>query len=156
MKKYVTLVGKNYWETLNSLWAVIKQDRFEPEQVYLISEKANLKRAKILKRDIGRLLSNYDLDSEVQISLAKNHDGLDLETVIKDIIDGEDKIALDITGGRKYLVAGSLVNPYSKRFDHVFYFYSGDTGDTDKPYPTIPFDDITIKDFKISTQGGEY
>ncbi|MGM0405290.1 MAG: hypothetical protein ACQEQM_04025 [Thermoplasmatota archaeon] len=155
MRKYITLVGKNYWESLNSLWAVIKENKFEPEEVWLVSEKENLRRAKVLKRDFKKLLSNYGFDGETNISLIEDHDGINLGETLQELIEDDDKIALDITGGRKYLVAGSLVNPHSYKFDHVFYVYTGDIDDTDKPLPTIRLHDVTVKDFKAKGNGGE-
>ncbi len=154
MRKYITLVGKNYWETLNSLWAVIKEGRFEPEEVWLVSEKENLRRAKVLKRDFEKLLSNYGYDNQTNISLVEDHDGLNLGDTLRDLIEKDDVVALDITGGRKYLVAGSLVNPHSKDFDHVFYVYTGDSRESDKPLPTIRFNEINIKDFKTDKNRG--
>ncbi|MFW6197192.1 MAG: hypothetical protein ACOC5D_07665 [Thermoplasmatota archaeon] len=156
MNKYITLVGKEYWETLNSIWAVIKEGEFEAKEVHIISEKENLKRAKVLKRDIKKLLSKYDLDTEVQISLVEDHDGLNLSDTIKEITDDQDNTAIDITGGRKYLVAGSLVNAYSIGYDHVFYLDVKKIEDISKPYPTIPGDEISIIDFMKTNERGAH
>jgi len=153
MKKYITLVGKDYWKTLNSIWAVVKEDRFLPDELFLISEKENLRRAKILKKDIDSVLSNYGLDTDIDISLIDDGDEIDVGTEIQNLIKDGDEVALDITGGRKYLVAGSLVNPYVDRFDHVFYLYVNGLEDHSRPYPTIPAHEVKIKDF-IDLQDG--
>mgnify|MGYP006290133085 CR=1 FL=1 len=149
MRKYITLVGRNYWTTLNSLWAVIKEDKFTPDEVYILTEKSFKERAETLKEDVENLLKNYDIDAEVFIEINEDadlyHAGEEVQKIIGD--GNENEVALDITGGRKTMVAGSLVNPRSKSLKHVFYLYSDEAVDTDKPYPAIDSDRMLIKDF---------
>ena len=149
MRKYITLVGNNYWSTLNSFWAVIKNDRFHPDKIFLLTEKSFIERAKTLKIDIENLLEHYNQDGDVVIEVNEDadlyHAGEEIQKIIND--GEENEAALDITGGRKTMVAGSLVNPGAKQLKHVFYLYLDDIKEVSKPYPAIDPDKMMIKDF---------
>lgn len=148
MHKYITMVGRSYWATLNSLWAVLKKDLFSPEKVILLCEEGREKRANVLRKDIETLLEGYDLDSTVDIRLMDNADFYHAgEEVLELVDDREDSVALDITGGRKSLVAGALVNPGAHKLKHVFYLYLDEIRDAERPYPSIDSDRMMMKDF---------
>ena len=148
MQKYITMVGRSYWATLNSLWAVLKEEKFSPEKVILLCEEDRKDRAKILKEDISKLLGGYELEPSVDIRLMDNADFYHAGEEVLEVVDGdEDSVALDITGGRKALVAGALVNPGAHRLKHVFYLYLDEIRDADRPYPSIDYDRMMIKDF---------
>ncbi|MFW6040882.1 MAG: hypothetical protein ACOC85_03500 [Thermoplasmatota archaeon] len=149
MRKYITLVGRSYWSTLNSLWAVLKNREFIPDEVFLITDKSFKENAEILKKDIKILLTNYDIDAQVFIEMNEDVDLYHTGQRIQDIIEKEDEneVALDITGGRKTAVAGALVNPGSKYLKHVFYLYLDKIEGASRPYPSIELDRMKIRDF---------
>lgn len=148
MQKYITMVGRSYWATLNSLWAVLKEEKFEPGKVILLCEENLKDRAEILKKDITNLLNGYDFETSVEIRQLENADFYHAGEEVLEVVDGEeDSVALDITGGRKALVAGALVNPGARRLKHVFYLYLDEIKDADRPYPSIDYDRMMIKDF---------
>lgn len=148
MHKYITMVGRSYWATLNSIWAVIKNDMYEPENVILLSEENFKERAESLKDDIEILLEGYGFEPSVEIKRMENADFYHAGEEVLELVDGgEDSVALDITGGRKSLVAGALVNPGAHKLKHVFYLYLDEIKDADRPYPSIDSDRMMIKDF---------
>ncbi len=158
MRKYITLVGRDYWLTLNSLWAVLKEERFRPDQVYLLAEEGLKKRSNTLKKDIDHLLKAYGLNPRIEERITQDadfyHAGKEVQKVI-DESDENDILALDITGGRKALVAGSLVNPSAKDFKHVFYLYIDFLDGAKKPYPAIHTEKMMLRDFVQEHQEGE-
>ena len=148
MHKYITMVGRSYWATLNSLWAVLKKGLYEPENVILLSEENFKERTESLKDDIEILLEGYGFEPSVEIKLMDNADFYHAGEEVLELVDGrEDSVALDITGGRKSLVAGALVNPGAHKLKHVFYLYLDEIKDADRPYPSIDSDRMMIKDF---------
>ena len=61
------------------------------------------------------------------------------------------KVAIDITPGRKALVAGALIPLASISVDHVFYLQITSTDDAAKPYMMIPLASQQLRDFRSTT-----
>jgi hypothetical protein len=61
------------------------------------------------------------------------------------------KVAIDITPGRKALVAGALIPLASIAVDHVFYLQITSTDDAAKPYMMIPLSSQKLRDFRTTT-----
>lgn len=153
MRVYVTMVGRSYWATLNSFWAVLKEDLFQPEKVFLIYENGLDERANTLKDDILTLLSSYGMDSSVETVQIERADFKSAGKKVEEIIEDNGETALDITAGRKALVAGSLVTPSVDNLEHVFYLYLDDLKNADRPYPSIESHRMEIKDFRSDFRG---
>ncbi|MGM0510770.1 MAG: hypothetical protein ACQESD_06550 [Thermoplasmatota archaeon] len=156
MRKYISLVGRDYWPPLNSLWSVLKEGAFQPEELMLLTEERYEKRAQRLSEDMGTLLKNYGITLDIDIKTVKDGDFKGAGEEVKRAMNGydEDTFTLDISGGRKPLVAGALINQGQDNLEHVFYLYTADPEKARKPYPEIKGQHLKLMDFK-SLNGGE-
>ncbi len=156
MRKYISLIGRDYWPPLNSLWAVLKEDAFQPEKIMLLTEESYAERAERLSEDMNTLLKNYGITLDIEIRTVKNGDFKGAGEEVKEAMNGSDKdtFTLDISGGRKPLVAGALVNQGQDNLEHVFYLYTADPEKARKPYPEIKGQYLKLMDFR-SLNGGE-
>ncbi|MFW6194768.1 MAG: hypothetical protein ACOC5L_04540, partial [Halobacteriota archaeon] len=66
-------------------------------------------------------------------------------SLIKELKQEGYTVAVDITPGRKALVAGALLPAEKLRVDHVFYLAVKDLGS--KPYKMKPLKDQVLRDF---------
>jgi len=156
MRKYISLVGRDYWPPLNSLWAVLKDGAFQPEELMLLTEQSYKKRAERLSEDMSTLLKNYGINIDIDIQIVSDGDFKGAGEEVRKAMNGsdEDTFTLDISGGRKPLVAGALVNQGQDNLEHVFYLYTSDPDKAKKPYPEIKGQHLKLMDFR-SLNGGE-
>ena len=73
--------------------------------------------------------------------------GKKISALVKGLKARGGKVALDITPGRKALVAGALLSTADIQLDHVFYLLIDTLRDAAKPYPMIPFHLQHLNDF---------
>jgi len=145
MGKYIALVGKEFPNAVNSLWAVLRQERFEPEELYIVFEEESGK-TESLKDDLEQVLKNYDLDCSVESYI------LDEMKDVRQMIDGhtddeKNTVALDISAASKLRTAEVLIDKGCDLFDHIFYLeISG--SERSFPLPTIEKNKLNLKDLR--------
>jgi hypothetical protein len=71
--------------------------------------------------------------------------------LIKDRKNAGDVVAVDITPGKKTLVAGTLLPINLSLVDHVFYLSVKET--IPRPYTMIPYQIQQLNDFKEQAEG---
>ncbi|MFP4141733.1 MAG: hypothetical protein ACLFT7_00120 [Thermoplasmata archaeon] len=145
MDMYITLVGDEYPKAINSLWAVLKQEKFVPDELFLVIEEEKDLIEK-LEKDLKQLLENYDINTSVEFIVFSEIGD------IRQIIEGpqEDekgKIALDISSASKLIMAKVLIDKDYHIFDHVFYLEVDDK-DRRNPLPTIEQNKVRLRDLK--------
>lgn len=146
MDKYISLIGDEHRTALNSIWAVLRQERFEPEEVFLVldEEKEFLDE---LKGDIQRLLKNYDLDCSIESTIFSEVQ--DVRRLIEQPEDSQDSLAaLDISSASKLTTAKVLIDEGCEMFDSVFYLAVDNDGEQMRPLPTIEPDKVRLQDLK--------
>lgn len=149
MHRYISL-SDSYWKTLNSLWAVLKESEFRPEEVVLITEKKSIKKAEEIAEDMKVLMNSYDLPQEVRVEKMGDSDYDRVSKTVAQLIDenlkNDDENALDITGGKKMMVAATLFTQDPGKLDHIFFLDFEEDEDLEMPYPNIPVESIELKD----------
>ncbi|MFX0101918.1 MAG: hypothetical protein ACFFCS_20300 [Candidatus Hodarchaeota archaeon] len=162
MKAYVTTLGRSAWGMVNSYHAMLKSEDFQPDVVHIVTEDVY---EHLLGKGVEALKiisENFGFKPEFSTMVVKQADfveaGTKVNGLIKDLKKGGYQIAVDITAGRKSLVAGTLI-PLSKMdVDHVFYLAISTIKDVNKPYPMIPRTMQSLKDFikqKEEARGSE-
>ncbi len=146
MVKYIVLAGDETRNTINGFWAVVKQSSFTLESVYLLGEEKNIEE---VEGDISTILEHYDVDLEPTALVSEGTPGEKL----RDVLDGEEKVALDISGASKSFAAELLVHPVSEHFDHVYCLRSPGEEEMEKPYPVLNRKDTILKDLKGGEKG---
>ncbi|WP_094228148.1 hypothetical protein [Methanolobus psychrotolerans] len=161
-KVYITMLGRSVWAVLNSYHAVLREKEFFPDEIVLFAEgKASEKLLKEIDATVRGLaiLSEefhispaikYEVISESECEISFDADFVKMVQHILGLIkkrkkDG-DVIAIDITPGKKTLVAGTLLPINLSDVDHIFYLSIKET--VPRPYMMIPYQIQQLNDFK--------
>ncbi len=145
MGKYIALVGEDHRSAVNSLWAVLREGIFEPEELYIILDAQNGSSEQI-KNDVKELLKNHDLNCSIEMNTFSEIND------VRRMIDGSSEnnsapIALDISAASKLTTAEVLMGKGCDLFDHIFYL-EVQSEDRDLPLPTIEQNKIRLNDLR--------
>ncbi|UCE73774.1 MAG: hypothetical protein JSV56_12225 [Methanomassiliicoccales archaeon] len=142
MKVYITLTGLSDWAVFNSLWAAIRLRNYIPDKIYIFTIKKRRKQAELAKRRFRVLLGEYGKRSQIDIVEVKEADFVASGKRINEIVKKEknlgNTIAIEITPGRKAMVAGALASGIQGRADFVFYLYLENIDYADNLFLRIP------------------
>ena len=150
-KAYIALLGRSTWGLLNTYYAVLNEKEYHPDIIHIFTEeryKGDLKKARasmeILSSEHG---FTPDIHEIIVPSSAFIETGKRISTIVKDLKSSDYEIAIDITSGRKALVAGTLLSIANKEIDHVYYLSIDSLEDASKPYMMIPLAIQHLRDF---------
>ncbi|MEF8835138.1 MAG: hypothetical protein V5A76_03190 [Candidatus Thermoplasmatota archaeon] len=150
MNNYIHLIDGEPRTALNSLWAVLKYERYEPDELLLISIEGK-KGLEGLVEDFEGLLENYEIDCSVESRSIEEID--QLGEMVSRFLAGEDgQAVLDISAASKYMTAKVLMDSRSDLFDHVFYLQVEGMDEKEKPLPTIEKSKVGLEDLKADSK----
>lgn len=139
----ITITGISKWAVINGLWATMRHRRYVPDKVYLVNRIGNEAVGQELVSSIDTLIRSHGKEPEIVQVKVDEKDFVKIGRKISRLIETEkaegNEVALDITPGRKAVVASALIAARENDIDHVFYLYIEDAFMADKPYPMIPF-----------------
>jgi hypothetical protein len=142
MKVYITMVGLSDWAIFNSLWAAIRIRNYLPDKIYIFSIKKRRAQADLARKRFGILLKEYKKKAKIEIVEVAEADFIASGKRINEVVKKEKAqgniIAIEVTPGRKAMVAGALVPGIQGRADHVFYLYLEDFDYADEIFMRIP------------------
>ncbi|GEM_PF-2583439 len=150
MTSHLVLAGDEPWDTMNGVWALIKDNDDSPDFIYILAEEKDY--IDDVKDDIRIMIGQYGLETEIETDVVKG--GEPLVEKINNIVDSEkEEIVLDITGGTKYLSAQILIHSHIDWFDHIYCLFYLEQEHMRKPYPLIENSRIVLKDLKKDPEG---
>ena len=148
---YITMTGRSVWALLNAYYAVLRETTYRPTQIIILSETEHAGQIPVVKKGLAILSEGYGIAPKVDVEQVQTGDfieaGKKISARIRAGIQQKSKIAIDITPGRKALVAGALIPLANLSVDHVFYLQIASTDDAVKPYMMIPRASQELKDF---------
>jgi hypothetical protein len=149
MKAYLTLLGRSTWALINSYYAVVEEMGYHPDKVMIYSESS--KDTPSIAEAIRSISSEYGFTPNVEVRVVQEGDfiasGNMISTDLRRFKDEGYETALDITPGRKPLVAGAVLSASKLNIDHIYYLMIDSTDDADKPYLLIPRKRQILTDF---------
>ncbi|AIG97411.1 hypothetical protein AFULGI_00006100 [Archaeoglobus fulgidus DSM 8774] len=150
-KAYITILGRSTWALVNTYYAVLAEKAYYPDLIYIFAEDIYSDQLDKVIRGIEVLSEEFDFKPEIRQEIVREADfieaGFKITSLIKDLKQNGYKVAIDITPGRKALVAGALI-PISKiGVDHVFYLAIKTLDNASKPYKMIPLSIQELRDF---------
>jgi len=152
---YITMTGRSVWALLNAYYAVLRETAFRPTQIIILSETEHAGQIPVVKKGLKILSDGYGIAPTVDVEQVQTGDFIEAgKTISARIKAGKERgsgVAIDITPGRKALVAGALIPIASLSVDHVFYLQITTTDDAAKPYMMIPLASQQLKDFRATT-----
>ena len=152
---YITMTGRSVWALLNAYYAVLRESAYRPTQIIILSEAEHAGQIPVVKKGLAILSDGYGIAPHVDVEQVQTGDfieaGRKISARIKAGKEKGSKVAIDITPGRKALVAGALIPLANISVDHVFYLQITSTDDAAKPYMMIPLATQQLKDFCVSS-----
>jgi hypothetical protein len=149
MKVYISILGRSVWALLNTYYAVLFEKAYYPDSVYIYTEGIYSKELEKAVEGIKILSEEFGFSPKIDSHIVKEADFLNAGREISELI-GKLKaegysIAIDITPGRKALVAAALIPAVKHKMAHVFYLAVKRL--ESKPYMMIPLSIQQLKDF---------
>jgi len=161
-KLYITMLGRSVWAVINTYYSVLREKQYFPDEILLFVEgkddpalkeklKKTLEGLKILSDSYGiEPEIHYELISECVCDVESDDDfvkaAIRISNLIKKRKAAGDTIAVDITPGKKTLVAGTLLPIKLNDLDYLFYLSAEEL--MARPYMMIPYQIQQINDFK--------
>lgn len=127
MNIYITMTGLSNWAIFNSLWAAVRLRHYIPDKIYIFTIRKRREQADLARRRFEVLLKEYGRKAKIELIEVAEADfvgsGKRINEVIKKEKSQGNTIAIEVTPGRKAMVAGALVPSIQGKADHVFYLY---------------------------------
>jgi len=151
MKVYITFLGRSIWAVINSFYAVLKEKKFQPDLIYLIIEDLFEEKVDKVIDGLKILSEEFSFTTEIKEIFVQEAEffeaGMQINALIQDLTTNNHTIAVDLTPGRKSLVAAVLI-PLSKIYvEHIFYLAIKTIKGVNFPYEMIPKHFQSLKDF---------
>ena len=149
------MTGRSIWALLNAYYAVLRETKFRPTHIIILSETEHAGQIPIVKKGLAILSEGFGIAPHVDVEQISTGDFIDagrkISSRIRMVKEQGSKVAIDITPGRKALVAGALIPLASIAVDHVFYLQITTTDDAAKPYMMIPLSSQHLRDFRATS-----
>lgn len=149
---YIILLGRYPWAIINAYYAVLKNKRFSPDIVYVFIEQGFLENVDEIISGLKILSEEFGLSIRIEKRVFDNAKfksiGEEIFAIVSDFKKQGYTIALDITPGRKSLVAAALIALWKIHVDHIFYLAVDEIEDIPymmKPLPIMKLRDLVEK-----------
>jgi len=148
----MSLLGRSAWALLNTYYAVSHEVGYHPDTVYIAVEAPFLEISGTVSEGVRAISEHFGFSPAIECVQVDQADIVDVFSKIYTIMitkkqEGA-RVAIDITPGRKAVVAGTLLPIKLDDIDHVFYLEISTTKDVAKPYQMIPRQYHILHDFK--------
>jgi hypothetical protein len=149
---YITLLGRSVWALVNAYYAVLREKRLRPERVYIVTEDVYSGSASVAAEALRIISDGYGCAPEIVVQTVPEADfvgaGRKIRSLAGDVIGEGHHVAIDITSGRKVMVAGALLALSLARLDirHIYYLAMRGVDDIAQPYMMIPLQNQRIHD----------
>ncbi len=149
---YLSLLGRSVWALLNTYTAVVQERGYYPDTIFIVVEKPFHADTAQVTEGLRIISKQHDFSPEITSIMVDEADIVDVYKKVYALIQSHKKdgasVAIDITPGRKALVAGTLLPITLNDVDHVFYLAISTMDDVARPYWMIPHQVQTLYDFK--------
>jgi len=149
---YVTLLGRSPWALVNTYYKILSGGRWKDiERVYIFTEERYRKNLPKVVRAIKAISGAYNLNPTIETEVVPDYGFFVADKKFRELFSKLERegyrIGLDITSGRKALVAAAIVQ--ARNFPVNFIVYMGllDMDFPDRPYMMIPTHMQPIKNF---------
>lgn len=152
----MTMLGRSPWALLNAYYAVCREARYFPSEVAVVAEEPFHGQAGPVEEGIRAISGHFGFSPEVGCIPVARGDMVDAFRRVHGLVKGRKgegcEVAIDITPGRKAVVAALLLPITLRDVDHVFYLEIATTRDVAKPYQMIPRQYHRLHDFSAEAR----
>ncbi|KUG19885.1 hypothetical protein ASZ90_010387 [hydrocarbon metagenome] len=150
---YIALLGRSTWALVNTYYAVLREMGLRPARVYILAEEPYAGSAPVVREAVGILSDSYGFSPDIDLITVPEADftgaGNAIRSLAEDLTRDGFSVALDITSGRKAMVAGALITISRAHLDvsHIYYLAVKAENEIAKPYMMIPQKAQQVRDF---------
>ena len=147
---YVTLLGRSPWAVVNTYYKLLTMGK-RADRVYIFTEERYRRNLPKVVEAIKTISEAYNLNPTIETEVVPDYGFFVADKKFKELFAKLERegyrMGLDITSGRKALVAAAIVQ--IRKFPVSFIVYMGllDTDFPDRPYMMIPAHMQPIKNF---------
>ncbi|MFO7966781.1 MAG: hypothetical protein R6U44_04200 [Archaeoglobaceae archaeon] len=153
MKALITILGRSTWALVNAYYAILEKE-YHPDFIQIFVEDIYSDELEKAVDGLKILSDEFGFEPQIKTEVVKEAEfieaGMKLNSVIKGLKREGYTVAVDITPGRKALVAGALLPAEKLGVDHVFYLAVKNL--ESKPYKMKPLKGQVLRDFIAEVQ----
>lgn len=144
LRAYITFAGRSAWALLNTYHAVLREKRYVPSEVYIVTDTACRSGPSGIVEGFGIISERYGIDPLISTVEVPCGDfpgtGEEVLRLAKHLHGNGYAIALDITPGRKAAIVSACAALASAGIapDHIYYLSLLSEEAIPQPYPMIP------------------
>ena len=153
MKVYITILGRSTWAMINAYYAVVMEKKYKPDEIYIFLEDIYQDKLPKAVRALEIISAAFGFSPKIDVIIIKEANFKEARKkagiLLRKLKDKGAEIAIDITSGRRALVAGALVQGVPLKVNHVFYLALADKDIqfANRPYMMIPLHAQKLEDF---------
>lgn len=151
MRAYITILGRSIWAVINALYAVLKQKGTRPELIYIVTEDLFKDKLELAQEGVQILAEEFGFHPKIEKKIVEEGNptvaGQEISTLINNLKNTGYSIDIDITPGRKSLVAGIMIALEKANVDNIYYLDIKTIVDVNIPYAMIPMQLQSLKLF---------
>lgn len=156
MKLYIAILGRSVWALLNTYYAVVRSKEYYPDSIHVFAEEPFEDDLSKVEEGLRIISVGFGLNPLIQQEIIGEADffeaGRKVSSLVKSLKDSGSEVAIDVTSGRKAVVAGALISLARVRVNHVYYLAINSLKDASKPYMMIPLQIQMLKDFVVESE----
>ena len=153
MKVYITMLGRSTCAMINAYYAVVMEKKYKPDEIYIFLEDIYQDKLPKAVRALEIISAAFGFSPKIDVIIIKEANFKEARKkagiLLRKLKDKGAEIAIDITSGRRALVAGALVQGVPLKVNHVFYLALADKDIqfANRPYMMIPLHAQKLEDF---------
>ncbi|MEX2683967.1 MAG: hypothetical protein Q6373_020520 [Candidatus Sigynarchaeota archaeon] len=151
MRAYVSILGRSIWGLINALYAVLQQKAIKPELIYIVTEDLFKDKLEFTQEGVRILTEEFGFKPRIENMIVEEGNpsvaGREISKLINQLKKAGYDIDIDITPGRKSLVAGIMIAIEKANVDNIYYLDIKTITDVNLPYAMIPMQLQSLKLF---------
>jgi hypothetical protein len=157
MSVHIALLGRTPWALVNTYYASVMRGE-RPEEVYIVTERRYSHNLPKITESIKTISEAYGFSPEVKTLIIPDDDFKEADRVLKNLFselkekDGD--IVLNMTSGRKALVAAAIIHGRESNVREILYIALLDVQFPNRPYMMLPKHMQVLKNF-LGEENGE-
>ncbi|BAD85392.1 hypothetical protein, conserved, flame shift [Thermococcus kodakarensis KOD1] len=157
MSVHIALLGRTPWALVNTYYASVMRGE-RPKEVYIVTERRYSHSLPKITEAIKTISEAYGFSPEVKTLVIPDDDFKEADKVLKNLFsklkekDGD--IVLNMTSGRKALVAAAIIHSRESNVREILYMALLDVQFPNRPYMMLPTHMQVLKNFLGDGNGG--
>jgi len=150
MSVHIALLGRTPWALVNTYYASIMEGE-RPEATYIVTERRYSHSLPKITEAVQAISRAYGFFPEVETLVIPDDDFKEADRALKNLFsemrEREEDIVLNMTSGRKALVAAAIIHSRESNVREILYMALLDVQFPNRPYMMLPKHMQVLKNF---------